>query len=290
MSDGSPPRNGLGVSRVVDAHLHIWPEPRPERPYPWTPDPHLIEDLLPVLDECGVDAAIQVTPTIMGFDNDYGLAVAGRLPERLGVFGRFDTDASDTAGRLARWMAQPGALGVRLTFFGATAASPEGLRRLEPFWAACEDQAVPVAVLAPDALEELAAVAARHPRLRLIVDHLGLAVYEGSPDPLVGWSHLAALAEQPNLRVKISTLVETSKEGFPFRDVHHRLAVAVELFGAERLIWASNHPVVLSACSYRESLEFLGACEFLDHDQLEWLTHRSLSEFLAEAPTGAGTR
>ena len=41
--------NGLGASRVIDAHLHIWPEPRPVRPYPWTPDPHPVEALLPVL-------------------------------------------------------------------------------------------------------------------------------------------------------------------------------------------------------------------------------------------------
>jgi len=246
-----------------------------------------MEALLPVLDESGIDRAIQVTPTIMGFDNGYGLNVANLLPNRFGVFGRFDVSLPDLSGRLASWMRNAGADGIRLTFFGANAAEPGVLLTLRSLWESCEDQAVPVAVLAPDALGELAEVAARYSGLRLVVDHLGLGVYEGSPDPFLGWPHLAELAAVPAIRVKISTLVETSREPFPFRDVHDRLAEAVEMFGAERLIWGSNYPVVLSACSYRESLEFLGECEFLDHEQLEWITHRSWENFI-EGSLGGG--
>ena len=238
----------LPVSRIVDAHLHVWPEPRPERPYPWTPDPHLLEDLLPVLDRYRVDRAVQVTPTIMDYDNGYGLEVAERTDDRIGVFGRFDPAKPDVHGRLERWMGNRGALGTRLTFFGKTAAETGQLLALEPFWAASEALDAPVAVLAPNSLRELAEVASRHSGLRLIVDHLGLGVYPGSTDPYAGWPHLAELAAQDNIRVKISTLVETSAESFPFRDVHDRLAEAVALFGADRLMWASNYPVVLSHC------------------------------------------
>lgn len=265
---------------IVDAHVHIWPDPRPARPYPWTPDPHPVEVLLPVLDASGVRLAVQVTPTIMAFDNDYGLEAAERHPGRLGVFGRFDPHPPDLEARLAAWMAHPAATGIRLTFFGANAASPGQLHALAPLWEACVDRAVPVAVLAPDALGALSEVADRHRGLRLIVDHLGLGVYPGSADPFAGWPQLADLAAVPDVVVKISTLVETSVEPHPFPDVHDRLAEAVELFGAERLVWASNYPVVLSHCSYEESLTFLGACAFLDDEQLAWLTHRSFEAFL----------
>lgn len=272
--------NALGVASIVDAHLHIWPEARPQRPYPWTPDPHLVEDLLPILDRNGVDHAMQITPTIMGFDNEYGLEVAEQYPGRFGVFGRFDHQAADVAGDLARWMSHPGAQGIRLTFFGAT-ATPGALLALTSLWEACEQQSVPVAVLAPDNLGELAHVGATHPELRLIVDHLGLGVYEGSTDPYAGWGHLAQIASITNAYVKISTLVETSTESFPFRDVHDRLAEALELFGADRLMWGSNYPVVLSKCDYDESLSFLASCDFLDGEQLEQLTHSTITAFLS---------
>jgi predicted TIM-barrel fold metal-dependent hydrolase len=272
--------NTLGVTSIVDAHLHVWPEKRPERPYPWTPDPHLVEDVLPVLERNGVDHALQVTPTIMGFDNAYGLQVADAYPGRFGVFGRFDHQAPDVAGNLARWMLHPGAQGIRLTFFGPT-ATPGALLALTSLWEACEQQSVPVAVLAPDNLDELAHIGATRPRLRLIVDHLGLGVYEGSVNPYAGWRHLPQIAATTNACVKISTLVETSVEPFPFRDVHDRLAEALELFGAHRLIWGSNYPVVLSKCGYEESLSFLAACDFLDGDQLEQLTHTTITRFLS---------
>ena len=271
------------MSRVVDAHVHLWPVSRPERPYPWTPDPHPVEALLPVLDAAGVERAVQITPTIMGFDNDYGIEVSQRMPDRISVVGRFDATAPDLENRLKAWMSNPGADGVRLTFFGANSATPGILLGLRPFWEMCAELRVPVAVLAPDALVELGEVAISHPTLRLIVDHLGLGVYEGSPDPFAGWQHLQALATIPTLRIKISTLVETSSESFPYYDVHDRLQEAVELFGSHRLVWGSNYPVVLNKCSYRESLEFLGACRFLSTEDLEWITHGSWESFLGQA-------
>lgn len=272
--------NPLGVARVIDAHLHMWPVPRPDRPYPWTPDPHPAEALIPVLDECGIDRAIQVTPTIMGFDNAYGLQVATTHAGRFGVFGRFDSAAPDAVGRLRAWMANEGAEGIRLTFFGATAATAGTLTALGPLWEACEELAVPVAVLAPDGLAELADVAAQHSGLRLVVDHLGLGVYEGSPDPFAGWRDLPRFAACTNTIVKLSTLVEASNEGYPFRDIHEYVAAALELFGPERLVWGSNYPVVAKKCSYRESLSFLGDCASLDAEALEWITHRSWERFM----------
>jgi predicted TIM-barrel fold metal-dependent hydrolase len=260
--------------RIVDAHVHVWRRPFPDHAPVWR-TPHPVEALLATLDEHGVHAAVQVTPSPEGVDNGYGLEVAARYPERLRVFGRIDAAAPDPDARLRAWMERPGAAGVRFTFFGEHGPGPGGLQEMDPFWAACERLGVPVAMFAPDHLEDLVRVLERRPRLRLIVDHLGLGVYPGCRDPLRGLALLPELASFDQVVAKISGLPEVSAEPFPFRDVHEHLASAVEAFGSRRLMWGSNHPVVAQHCSYAESLGYLGHCFLTDEDRA-WILHRAV--------------
>jgi predicted TIM-barrel fold metal-dependent hydrolase len=259
--------------RVVDSHVHVWRDAQPGRPYPWPaePDPNTIDAMLAVLDAAGVDAAVQVTPSTVGLDNSYGLAAAAAHPGRFTVFGRFDTGTPGVRERLAGWLAQPGAVGVRLTFMDAPVDEEH------EFWSVAEELDAPVAVFAPGRLEAMVRVLERHPGLRLTVDHLGLDVY--ADDPFREQPLLVELAPFEHVTAKISGLVETSRERFPFRDVHEQLARACETLGTGRLIWGSNYPVVLTSCSYAESLEFLGECDFLADGDLELLLARSFEEW-----------
>lgn len=265
------------TARIVDAHVHVWPRAFPGGAPVWR-TPHPVEALLATLDDVGVDAAVHITPSPEGNDNRYGLQAAAAHPQRVRVFGRMDPAAPDPEGRLRSWLGHPGAAGVRLTYFGASAAGPGGLVRLAPFWTACERLGVPVALFAPDDLAEAVRVLERHPRLRLIVDHLGLGVYPGCAAPLRGLELLPEFAPFDGVRVKVSGLVEASAEAFPFRDVHEHLARAVAIFGSRRLMWGSNHPVVLPKCSYRESLDYLEHCEFLSSQDRACLLRDTVAE------------
>lgn len=260
--------------------MHIWPRARPDRRFPWT-SAHPVESMLEVLDAHGVDSAVQVTPSPEGWDNEYGIEAAAAHPGRIRVFGRFDPAAPDPERRLEEWMARPGASGVRLTFFGDSAAGPGGLTALEPFWAACERSGVPVALFAPDDLEDAVRVLERHPSLRLIVDHLGVGAYPGCRDPLAGLRLLPELAAFENVGAKVAALPEVSAEPFPFRDMHEHVATALELFGAGRLMWGSNYPVITEWCTYAQSLEWLDACEFLTDADRALLLHGTADALLA---------
>ncbi|MHB1467701.1 MAG: amidohydrolase family protein [Solirubrobacteraceae bacterium] len=277
--EGAPLAGLPGAERIIDAHVHVWGTPHPEAAATWH-RPHTVERLLATLDAAGVERAIQVTPSPERWENSYGLEAAAAHPQRLGVFGRLDPTAPEPERRLAAWMARAGVRGVRLTSFGEHAAAAGELVALEPFWAAAERLRTPVSLFAPDCLHEAAAVLERHPGLRLIVDHLGLGVYPGCADPFAGMRALGDLASFEHVRVKVSGLVEVSAEPFPFRDVHEHLAAALETFGARRLIWGSNHPVVAAKCDYAESLGYLRHCEFLLAEDLRWMLTGTITALL----------
>jgi L-fuconolactonase len=276
---GAPLAGVPGAERIIDAHAHIWPRAHPQAASTWHA-PHLVAELFATLEAAGVQSAIQVTPSPERFDNSYGLAAAAKHPGHLQVFGRLDPRAPEPERRLAEWMHEPAARGVRISFFGDHAAGDGDMVALEPFWAAAERLAVPISLFAPDSLHEALDVLERHPRLPLIVDHLGLGVYPGCPDPFAGTRLLPEFAAFEQVRVKVSALVEVSAERFPFRDVHEHLAAALGSFGASRLIWGSNYPVIRAKCSYAEALGYLRHCEFLSTEDLRWMLTGTISALL----------
>src|SRR5262249_53726802 len=111
---------------IVDAQIHLWkaesddwkwvPGARPQLPEPFT-----IERALPMMDEAGIDRAVVVPPSWPGDRNDYALEAVKRYPGRFAVMGRIPLQDPKSAALLPGWKAQPGMLGVRVTFLGHSA-------------------------------------------------------------------------------------------------------------------------------------------------------------------------
>lgn len=94
----------------------------------------------------------------------------------------------------------------------------------------------------PGQMPAAARLAARHPNIPLIVNHTGMPVDKDAAGFEAWRSGMRALAEQPNVSVKISGLAmldwHWTRESFrPF------VLEALELFGAGRVMVASNFPV-----------------------------------------------
>ena len=266
---------------IIDSHIHAWGSSFPNRPFPWTPDPFDTEQLLNVLDANGVAHCVDITPIMYQWDNEYGLDAVAKYPTRMRVFGRFDPFATDAEGRLSRWMLNSGAAGVRLTFYGNDLQKLDNVEDLEPFWTAAEKLGVRVAVFAPDGLWSIVKTLHRHPQLRLVIDHMGLGVYPGCTQPLLNFKALFEFAPFPQVLVKISGVIEVSRDPYPFRDAQDLVAETLATFGADRLMWGSNFPVVLEKCPYESALAFVDECNFdsLERDYVLGLTcERMLAE------------
>jgi predicted TIM-barrel fold metal-dependent hydrolase len=167
------------------------------------------------------------------------------------VTGDVDWLAAPDPVRIQNWCRQPGMHGLRLIF-----NTPEKQARLTDgtvdwIWSAAERADVPVMLLIPGAVPQVAAIAQRFPGLRLCVDHLGIP--RGTKDS-AAFEHLPqllALAANPNVAVKAGGIpCYSTIDAYPYPSLHGYLHQVYDAFGPERIFWASD--LTRMSCTYRE--------------------------------------
>ena len=281
--------------QIIDSQVHIWAANTPERPWApgmegraHLPEPMTAGRLLAMMDEAGVDAAILVPPSLEGDRNDLSLAAAHEHPRRFAVMGRIDLANPDAREAIKTWTRQPGMLGVRLTFHRADSRTALTDGTADWFWPAAERYDVPVMVHAPERLRELGDVAARHPGLRLIIDHMGFARETIDDQSIAGAARVNALARHPNVCVKVSAVPCFSTQPYPFANLNAALRQVIAAFGPRRAFWGSDLSRMLAHCSYRQGVtQFTEELDFLSGDDLDWIMGRGLAACLRWHPAGA---
>ncbi len=267
---------------IVDAQVHLWTAETPDWRWvpglvPQLPEPFTIEKLVPMMNEAGVDRAVIVPPSWPGDRNDYGLAAAKRYPDRFAVMGRISLRNPQSAALLPEWKAQPGMLGVRVTFLGGDAAwLSDGTA--DWFWPAAEKAGLPVMFAASEKGPEFARIAERHPQLTLIADHMGLtlaAVKAGKTTSAI--EHTLSLAKYRNVSVKLSAAPNYSSEDYPFRDMYPHIRRVFDAYGPRRCYWGSDLTNGLAKATYRQRVtHFTEELDFLSGDDKDWVMGRAL--------------
>ena len=160
--------------RIVDAQVHIWSSGKPTNASHRQVPVFSKDDLLKEMDEGGVDGAI-IHPPASWDPNSNELAVeaARQHPDRLAILGNFPLDKPESRALIDGWKSRPGMLGLRFTFLQPHQKSWPTDGTIDWLWPAAERAGLPVALLAADFLPKVGQVAERHPRLKLIIDHLG---------------------------------------------------------------------------------------------------------------------
>ncbi len=271
---------------IVDSQVHLWKPNTPERPWvpgltPQLPEPMTIERLLPLMDEAGVDRAVIVPPSWEGDYVDYALEAAARYPKRFGVMGRIPLNDPGMRDRIGSWKQQPGMLGIRLTFLGASAkALTDGTA--DWLWPAAEKAGIPIMFLTAGSLPLFAPIAERHPQLQLIIDHLGISsqvVQEKKIPESV--AQAAALARYPNVSIKLAAIAAYSTEPYPFRDMTGHIQRLFEAYGPKRCYWGSDLTQGFAKATYRERLNhFTQELSFMSEQDKDWVLGRAILERL----------
>jgi L-fuconolactonase len=271
---------------VADSQIHIWRAASAEAPWPDTGRAYAhrggvsptVPELLSDMNSAGVDRAILIPPSFAGYDSEPALEAARDHPDRFGVMDRIAVDDQRSRPALKTWRDTPGMLGIRLTFSRGPAMRWIVDGTADWFWEEAESAGIPVMVYVPTRTEELAPVAKRHPRLRLIVDHAGLPSH-GPPIPVHEIvTELLELARFDNVAVKASALPGTVAEDYPFPTAQETARRIVDAFGKERVFWGTD--ITRLRCSYGEAVGFLAEPGGLDARDLSWVMGRSLTEWL----------
>jgi predicted TIM-barrel fold metal-dependent hydrolase len=226
------------------------------------------------MDLAGVDRVVLVPPSWEGERNDLALAAAASHPDRFSVMGRLSLTDPASRNLVAGWREQPGMLGMRFTFHNRfnrhllTDGSADWL------WSAAEAAGVPLMVLVPGQLEQLDRIAMAHPRLKLVIDHVGISL---RPNDASVWDELpavCALSKHPNIAVKASGLPHWSQQQYPFADLHGHIRQLFDAFGPHRTFWGTD--LTRMPCTYYE-------CIHLFTDHLPWLTGGALEQVMGKA-------
>ena len=118
-------------------------------------------------------------------------------------------------------------------------------------------------------------IVARHPGVKVILDHLGgAAVHEEPPFPRL--RKVLDLARYPNVYVKFTPQAAQAGAGadrYPFRDQHAVYERIYDAFGPQRLLWGTDFPHIFGNIGYRAGLDlFRRHMPFLvDAEEQEWL-------------------
>jgi predicted TIM-barrel fold metal-dependent hydrolase len=268
---------------IVDSQVHVWPPDRPDRrlgPGVGERKPYGYEQLVRDMNSAGVDRAILVPPSFDADRNDYALEAVRSYPDRFAIMGRV---ALKQPGKdvLKGWREQLGMLGVRLTFHRDADRPWLTDGTADWFWPQAERHGIPVMVHAPERLAEIGAIAAHHPDLRIIVDHMGFARATMDDQAPAAVERMNALARHPNVFVKVSALPCFSTEPYPFDNLRAPLRHVIEAFGPRRAFWGSDITRVPASCSYRQVVtHFTEELDFLSAADLEWIMGRGLAECL----------
>jgi L-fuconolactonase len=246
---------------MIDAHQHFWQVGRFD--YPWMSSDlgvlyrdYLPGELAPILERNGVKQTVLVQASNSVAESRWLLELADENSFIAGVVGWVDLTSEEIDAQLDELCAHPKFKGVRHLVESeprndwlVQPAVLSGLRKL-----AARGLSYDLLVHTRH-LRYVPEVAESCPDLPLVIDHLAKPPIARSE--FEEWAQaLKPLARYPNMHCKLSGLVtEANRSAWQANDLRPYVEYALELFGADRMMFGSDYPVCLLAATYDRVLD-----------------------------------
>lgn len=245
---------------MIDAHFHSWQLSRGD--YGW-----LTADLTPIYRDVtpsdwraaaaphGITGGVLVQAAPTAAETHFLLEQASAHPEVLGVVGWVDLLANDAPQRIADVARHPKLKGLRPML--QDIVDPRWVLQdaLTPSWEAMTELGLVLDWLVkPQHLPHVLTLAARHPRLPMVIDHAAkphIADQQWEP-----WASLMTrIALETHAVCKLSGLLTEAGPSPTIDAVHPWGAHVLNTFGAQRVMWGSDWPVLELAGRYADWFE-----------------------------------
>lgn len=270
------------MALIIDTHVHVWalddrhrPAPDARIAHPKTAAP--VEWLLDDMAGFGIDRCVLVQSSAFGWDNSYVVECLERYPNLFRAIGLVDPLGESNAADLRYWKAR-GVSGFRFhpVFYPDSPCWIDAPANDALWDAAAETDAILQFHLLPRHAPALSRMIARHPDVRVIVDHLGKPdVTEAAPYP--SFQPVLDLARYPNVWVKIGDYQIASREAFPWRDTAPFVAALRDAFGPRRMIWGTGFPKEARLVPLEQALRYV-------REELPCLSADDVELILGETP------
>lgn len=244
----------------IDAHQHFWL--LANRSGAWPP-PDLAEihrdflptQLMPLLKQHGIDATVLVQSSPNHDDTSFMLDLAERHAFIRAVVGWVDLKAADAAERIGMLAAHPKLKGLRPMLQDIADDDWIADPALAPAIDAMRLHRLSLdALVLPRHLPSLLIFANRFPQVPIVIDHAAKPpIANGALQP---WKdNIASLAALPQVHCKLSGLVTEAAAQWQAADLQPYVDHVLDRFGAHRVMWGSDWPVLNLAADYGRWIE-----------------------------------
>lgn len=237
---------------MIDAHQHCWQIGLHNCQWPTADLAEIyrdftVADLSPIASAAGVEGSVLVQSQASDMDTDYLLALAASDEFVRAVVGWVDLASPTAPARIAQLAQHQKLRGLRPMLQNiaddAWILRPE----LTPALAAMQEQQLCFdALVCPRHLPYLQAFAERYPGLPVVIDHAAKpSIAVEDKESFRAWCEaIKRLAELPNVYCKISGLLTEANAQQGAADLRRYIAHLYYHFGARRLLWGSDWPVL----------------------------------------------
>lgn len=253
---------------IIDIHTHIFPEKiRDHREDYFSSEPAFrllyespkseligVDELIAVMDEQNVDKSVVfgfpwISSEAFRLNNDYIIDAVKRYPERLIGFGCFDLNSPDAAKETERCL-DAGLKGIGELAFYQSGIDEEAVKKMGPVMALCEERDLPVLIhtnepvghaypgKTPITISQIYNLAQQYPENKIVLAHWGGGIF------------FFNLLKRDAKNVLKNVWYDTAAS--PYLYDPEIFTAAIELAGADKILFGSDYPLLKPARYYKE--------------------------------------
>ncbi len=255
--------NGMRVKTLENGRSFFLTEKRQMVPPFMIDGKNSAEVFLSNMDYAQIGGAVVVQELIDGLQNDYLETVMRKYPERFFVCGMCDYFAGHILEQ-ANALKDRGFKGIAVPGHRLLTDSQRIALNSDEMMAMfhmMEDNGMVLSLCLAEGdtqLGEINEVIAECPGLKIAIGHFGMVT-------VPGWKDQIMLARHPKVMIESGGITWLfNSEFYPFDGAVKAIREAIDMVGAEKLMWGSDYPRTITAITYRMSYDFVCKSTLLD--------------------------